>query len=219
MDKELENNDWMNEAPFLAGLPKVNPFSTPDGYFENLSERISGAVYFEGLKQEAGELEMTVPEGYFEGFKEEIYTRIAVETLKEKAGPDGFIVPEGYFEQLQVNIIGQLSSDQAVAKEKPVVKLWYTGMLKYAVAACVVIISAVGLYYQNQDNIEATPAATQVAQFSAEDQVLFDMDEQEIIDQIPTKGTEQVTNTTATASEIEDYILAHYTQNEIAANY
>jgi hypothetical protein len=220
MDKELENNDWMNEAPFLAGLPKVNPFSTPDGYFENLDDRIAGAIYFEGLKQEAGKMELSVPEGYFEGFKEDIYTRIAVEGLKEKAGTDGFTVPEGYFEQLQRNINRQLPSEQKVSKERPVVKLWYTGMMKYAVAACVVIISAVGLYYQNQTNVAATPAATvQVTQVSAEDQALFDMDEQEIIDQIPAKGTGQVTNTTATESEIEDYILTHYTQNEIAANY
>jgi hypothetical protein len=219
MDKELENNDWMNEAPFLAGLPKVNPFSTPAGYFENLNERISGAVYFEGLREEAGAIEMAVPEGYFERFKEDIYTRIVVEGLKEKAGTDGFTVPEGYFKQLQGNILGQLSSDQTVTKEKPVVKLWYAGMLKYAVAASVVIISAIGLY-RSQTEVAGTPASTkQVAQISPEDQALFDMDEQEIIDQIPAKGTGQVTNTTATESEIEDYILTHYTQNEIAANY
>jgi hypothetical protein len=219
MDKELENNEWMNEAPFLAGLPKTNPFSTPAGYFEGLNEKISGAIYFEGLKQDAGKINMPVPDGYFENFKENIYARIALEDIKEKAGGDGFAVPAGYFEKLQGNILNQVFSAETTKKQRPVFKLWYSGMLKYAVAACVVIISAIGLY-RNQTEVAGTPAATiQAARATAEDQALFDIDEQEIIDQIPATGTGEVTNTTATESEIEDYILTHYTQTEIAANY
>jgi hypothetical protein len=217
MDEKLENNEWMNEAPFLAGLPKVNPFSTPAGYFEGLNETISAHAYVEGLKQEDGHINMTVPEGYFDSLKDNIYARITLETLKEAADVDGFAVPQGYFENLQGKIMDQLSTDQA-PENRPVVKLWYSGMLKYAVAACVVVISAVGLY-RNQTAVQGTPAATmQVAEVSAEDQALFDMDEQEIIDQIPAQSTQRITNTTATESEMESYILTNYTQNEIAAN-
>jgi hypothetical protein len=37
MENNLDHNEWMNEAPYLASLPKVSPFVVPDQYFESLT--------------------------------------------------------------------------------------------------------------------------------------------------------------------------------------
>ena len=39
MNENLENNDWINEAPTLAAMGKRNPFAVPDGYFESVEEQ------------------------------------------------------------------------------------------------------------------------------------------------------------------------------------
>jgi len=51
MNENIENNDWINEAPALAALRKGNPFSVPNGYFENCGEAIFSSIFIDGMKQ------------------------------------------------------------------------------------------------------------------------------------------------------------------------
>lgn len=214
MDNNLEHNEWMDEAPHLARLPKVNPFAVPDQYFEGLSDRISAAVFVDELKSKAGVFNAEAPEDYFENLPAEINTRIVLESLN-LTKQDGYAVPEGYFEKLQASIVNKVDEEQAA--QPKVKKLWTTGVAKYAVAASLVLVSAFALYF-NQDKLFGTGDPVTTTAAVAEDSSLWDIDEDVIIDQMETGSTEKVTNTSATSAELEDYILSHYTQNEIASN-
>lgn len=213
MDKNLEHNEWMDEAPHLSRLPKVNPFAVPDQYFEGLSDRISAAVFVDDLKSKAGLITEEVPEGYFENLPAEINSRIALESLNLKQ-QDGFAVPEGYFEKLQADILLKVKEETWQPKVK---KLWPASFAKYAVAASLVLVSAFALYF-NQDKLTGINDQVTNTTAIAEDSSLWDIEEEVIMEQMETGSKDQVTNTSATSAELEDYIISHYTQNEIASN-
>jgi len=218
MDNKLENNEWMDEAPFLAKLPRTNPFATPPGYFEGLKDQINTSCYLDKFKEEAGESAMSVPEGYFDESRASIFSRIAEEGLKTKVQEDGFTVPEGYFAELNSRIMSQVTPETSREESGKIFKLWHSKALKYSTAACVVIISAIGLYLNQQP--ESSPATTSIqsVKVSTEEQALFDIDEQEILDEMDQGQSQQAANTTASESEMESYILNNYSQNDIASN-
>jgi hypothetical protein len=218
MDKKLENNEWMDEAPFLAQLPKTNPFAAPPGYFDSLQGNINTAVYFDKLKEETGEMHLPVPEGYFEQFQDSINSRIAEEELRAQVQEDGFAVPQGYFENLNSRILSQINEEAKPKNKTKIFKLWHSKAMKYSTAACIVIISAVGLYMNQQQSQTTAAKPVLVTKATTQEQTLYDIDEQVIIDQIQSGKSEQAANTTATDSEMEDYILNNYSQNDIASN-
>ena len=51
MNENLENNDWINEAPTLAAMVKRNPFIVPQGYFDNCEQDVLNQVFLDKLKQ------------------------------------------------------------------------------------------------------------------------------------------------------------------------
>ena len=91
MNENIENNDWMNEAPALAAMVKRNPFSVPDRYFENSDEAIFSAVFLDGLKQKINNNNFEVPQHYFEDLTEQIQTRIALSEMPK--AENTFTVP------------------------------------------------------------------------------------------------------------------------------
>ena len=194
-------------------INKENPFKVPDQYFEGLSDRISAAVFVEDLKSKAGFFEADVPEGYFENLSDEINTRITLESLNLPKA-DGFTVPQGYFDKLQGNILSKVTESPAPAK---VVKLWPARFAKYAAAASLILVSAFAIYF-NQDKLFRTSESVVKVSASPEDSALWDIDEQTIRDHmdIDIDDKEQITNTSASSTELEDYIISHYSQNEIA---
>lgn len=214
MDNNLEHNDWKDEAPNLSRLPKVNPFAVPEQYFDNLSERISASVFVDDLKTNAGVYEPSVPEGYFESLQADITAKIALEQLNLPK-EDGFAVPAGYFEKLNHRILEQVEQPQATSPK--VRKLWPNRMTKYAAAACLALISGFAVYL-NQDNLFKSLVPQNTTVSVAEDPMLWDIDEQTIMDEMESGTSENSTNTSATSAELEDYILNHYTQYEIASN-
>lgn len=214
MDKNLEHNEWMDEAPHLSRLPKINPFAVPDQYFEGLSDRISAAVFVDELKSKAGIFGAEAPIGYFENLPAEINSRIALESLN-LTKQNGYAVPEGYFEKLQASIVNKAYEEQP-AKPK-LKKLWATGFVKYAVAASLVLVSAFAVYF-NQDTLFGFNDPVKTTAVVSEDTSLWDIEEDVIMEQLEPASTEQVTNTSATSAELEDYIISHYSQNEIASN-
>jgi hypothetical protein len=40
MTRKKDIEDWGNEAPRLAGMDKINPYTVPNGYFEDLQSTI-----------------------------------------------------------------------------------------------------------------------------------------------------------------------------------
>ena len=113
-------NELKELSPTLAAIPKGNPFSVPEGYFESLPALI--------LLQTADNPAVTsasVPDGYFEGLADVIMNRIKSEVnaaSEESAVLAGigktnvFTVPEGYFEQLPATVMAMVK-DSSVAEE------------------------------------------------------------------------------------------------------
>ena len=146
----------------------------------------------------------TVPENYFEGLTEGIQTRMRVERLREMVPEDGFSVPEGYFDQLNARIMAR--------KEPKVVSLWHSNLLKYASAACFILVTAFGLYL-NQQNYTTESATADIAN----EQMLYDIDEQDIIDHVQGNRIEDKVLVPSEA-ELETYILNNYSQNELSTD-
>lgn len=165
----------------------------------------------DNLKGMIGKTGFSVPEHYFEHLNRDIQTRIAEEKLKAFATGNGFKVPELYFEQLSTRIETKIVSPSA-KHPATVIRLWNTDLLKYATAACFILIAALGLYINN--NVVLTP---EIGTEMVSEQYLFDIDEQLIIDDVQ-KEAQLQTKTSASDQEIEAYILSNYSSNDIAAN-
>lgn len=175
MGKNLENEEWREEAPTLSGIPRRDVFSVPHNYFENLSANIEAKVAVDRLKALSPEQTFTVPSGYFDRMKEEVL-------FKAKS-------------------------------PSKVLKLWNSNVLKYASAACFVLVAGLGVYF-NQEQPQPSVNYAEIAN----EQILFDIDEDVIIDHI--QGTDQVTRSlSADQSDLENYILTNFSFRELTAEY
>ena len=155
----------------------------------------------------------TTPDHYFDDLSERINARIGLERLKKAVPEDGFSVPEHYFEQLNSAILNRIGEKDVLQPKGKVVRMFHSKFLKYASAACFVLVASFALYFNQMQ-----PAAVKKPDLDAQsEQMLFDIDEQAIIDHVELNKEEQTT-TSATDVEIENYILNNYSQNEIARN-
>lgn len=214
MDNNLENNDWKKEAPLLAALPVQQSFSVPEGYFEQLSVQITNATYLEKLKAKAGDTGFNTPENYFEELNQQINTEILAERLKVIAPVKEYAaVAPDYFDKLKANILAKTVDVPAKPTATKVLRLWHSSMLKYASAACFVILSAIGLYFYDQNQRNTRLAYIDVPT----EQMLYDIDEQVIIDHIEANDLHQ-TKQADTDVALESYILNNYSQSDIASN-
>jgi len=197
----MENN--------LENIPKNNPFSVPEGYFNESRSRVANAIFLDKLKSRVTSDGFTIPDAYFSELGGEISAAIATENLKVLGSTTEYTVPKGYFEQLQSNIVARTSAK----REASVLKLWHSSLMKYASAACFVILSTTGFYFYQQH----APSLKTAYNDMATEQMLYDIDEDVIIDHIRDNNLQQV-NATATDVALENYILSNYSQNEIASD-
>ncbi|SHF82790.1 hypothetical protein SAMN04488522_103802 [Pedobacter caeni] len=212
MEKDLENSDWMNEAPYLAGLGAKSPFALPEGYFEQLPEQIHQAIYLDKLKAGLPESGFNTPEGYFEGLATGIQAKLAIEKLKEQVPNEGYTVPADYFNQLQSKISDRITQENTGRRETKIVRLWHSKLLKYASAACFILITAAGIYFY-----PGTPAQQALSADMANEQLLYDIDESTIIEHIESNSLKRENPAVADA-DLENYILSNYSQNDIASD-
>ncbi|MDQ0637979.1 negative regulator of sigma E activity [Pedobacter sp. W3I1] len=212
MNENIENNDWMNEAPALAAMGKRNPFAVPDGYFENGDEAIFSAIFLDGLKQKTSDNNFEVPQNYFEDLTERIQTRIALSELPK--AEQSFTVPENYFDTLQSRIANRIAASEP-RKEAKVIPLWRRNIVKYASAACFLLIASFGVYfYQNGSTTTVQQAQSAEA---INEQLLYDIDESTIIDHLEAQNTTSNTKTTsASDTEMENYILSNFSSNDLS---
>jgi len=212
MEQKLENNDWKTDAPVLASLSATNPFVVPEGYFEGLGNEISGAIALEGLKSKVDESGFTTPKGYFEELNEKINSGIYAEKLKAAVSEDGFTTPANYFEQMQANILTKTITEPTEVKSRHrILRLWQSKVVKYASAACFVIVAGLGTLYLNDQSSEAKLLTAD----TMTEQLLYDIDEDVIIQYIETNGTKEPETSNLDAA-MENYILNNYSQEEIA---
>lgn len=199
--------EWESEAPKLASLAKTTPYRVPDNYFNDLPERINQALFLEGLMQKENQ-GFAVPQNYFEELSSQIESRIAIEQFSALAKAEGFKTPPAYFEQLQANILSKTSE---VPQKTKVFRLWHSDLMKYASAACFILLSAAMLYVNEQQTVKQNRVSE-----LANEQMLYDIDESVIIEHIQESQTAQTTS--ASDTEMESYILNNFSSNDISNN-
>ena len=158
------NNDiWieLNEiSPVLAGMEKLNLFTIPDGYFENLP----GQMLTIALDREAGLPDQllskntrTVPDGYFNNLADQILLRIKARQEensidKQRAlSPElfrikninVFEVPAAYFHNLAEEVMNKIKPDRA---KLVVIRSRQSSFIKYAAAAIFTGLMALGVF-------------------------------------------------------------------------
>ena len=209
MNENLENNDWKTDAPRLAAMDKKNPFAVPDGYFENVNGNIATAIFLDKLKQETNDQYFEVPQNYFGDLTERIETNISLSELP-KAG-NTFAVPANYFETLQDRITERISTSEP-KKAAKIVPLWRRSIVKYASAACFILMASFGAYfYQNS----ASSTSAQTAADLANEQLLYDIDESTIIEHLEAQNTTASKTTSASDTEMENYILSNFSSSDL----
>lgn len=204
--KDNENMEWEKEAAFLAGLPRTTPYRVPENYFDHLQLHINQSVFVEGLMQKEDQ-GFTVPQNYFEDLAWQIEDRIATDQLRTLTATDGFKTPTGYFEKLQADILSQT----AASKSKPkTIRLWQSDLMRYVSAACFIVLTASGLYLNQQHTIKQNRKIE-----LANEQMLYDIDESVIIEHLE-EG--QNANASASDTEMENYILNHFSSSDLSNN-
>ncbi|QNR83220.1 hypothetical protein H9N25_14765 [Pedobacter riviphilus] len=213
MNENIENNDWMNEAPALAAMGKRNPFSVPDGYFENCDEAIFSAVFLNGLKQKTSDNNFEVPQNYFEDLTERIQIRIALSEMPK--AKQAFAVPENYFDTLQTRIADKIAAS-APKKEVKVIPLWRRNIVKYTSAACFLLMTSIGVYFYQNSSI--TTAQQVQSPEAINEQLLYDIDESTIIDHLEAQNTtsSNIKTTSASDTEMENYILSNFSSSDLS---
>jgi len=220
MKTDVENNEWKAEAPYLASLQKENPFNVPEQYFNLLPDSINNSVYYEQLKEAVPIPGFSVPNQYFSSLEQRIAASIKDSDNDGHLEDDityslpkanGYTTPDLYFEKLHAKILEKTIAHDppAVKQSSKIVRLWHSGLLKYASAACFVLVSTFGLYI-NYSHQEATRADI------ASEQMLYDIDEQDIIDNIQGNNTD-VQQNDITKTDLETYILNNYSQNDLSS--
>lgn len=260
MKTDIENNEWKAEAPYLASLPKVNPFSVPEHYFNTLPDLIHNSVFAEELKKKIPVSGFIVPDQYFNNSADQFFNVIKDRILAETAEDihvdfpkeTGFSTPDLYFQNLQSRILAKttgetvfeqslkdnrivaeisplavvkpltikrtLTAEESSANVKPlgdvkpltkITRLWHSGLLKYTSAACFILVSAFGLYL-NQQNFQKEAGAAEIAN----EQMLYDINEQDIIDHIQGISADKQT---VSNTDLESYLLNNYSQNELSS--
>lgn len=205
--KRDENIDWEMEAPLLASLPRITPFRVPDHYFGDLQTHIHQSVFVDSLMQRENQ-GFSVPENYFEELGANIEARIAIDRFKNLTDNDGFKTPANYFDNLNAQI---LSKTSALKPKTKVFKLWSSDLMRYAAAACFIVLTASGLYLNQQNTLQQNRNAE-----IASEQMLYDIDESVIIEHLI--ENESLTSASPSDAELENYILDHYTTNELSNN-
>lgn len=115
-------NELQTLSLLVAGISKVNVFTVPDGYFEQLADNILTGAREENkglLGSISNQSSMQVPQGYFESLANNILSKIKVQEntkteLKELSpllhsitNKNVFTVPQGYFEGLAGDILNK----------------------------------------------------------------------------------------------------------------
>ena len=210
MNENIENNDWKKDAPSLAAMSRSNPFAVPNNYFESADEAILSSIFLDGLKQKTNDNNFEIPEHYFEDLTERIETTIRLSELPVKE--NFFAVPENYFDTLQDKIASKIATEEP-KKTAKIVPLWRRNIVKYASAACFLLMASFGTYfYQNSNSIPISQ--TQSADI-ANEQMLYDIDENTIIEHLEAQNTNTSKTSSASDTEMENYILSNFSSSDL----
>src|SRR5664279_3014606 len=143
-------NELMAISPLLAGLEKVNVFSVPEGYFNELEFRITNYTILNNTSPAENINKRNlqeVPAGYFDTLSDSILAKVkaiypesAEEELRNLSpmlyalkGENVFSVQDGYFESFAANVVKKVKPQRAKIITMKKRNSWW----KYAAAAVV----------------------------------------------------------------------------------
>ena len=189
-DSEIE---WQKDAPVLASISRLNPFTVPTGYFETLSEQVKAKALIESERFQAQD-EFPLPDQYFNDLTQRINSRIALENVLSRENEQGFTVPDAYFESLNVRIQSRITKKKTY---------WFS----YAAAACISMIIGSVIYLNSNSSainreLSGVPDHEIINYLQIHSTVA---DNQYIIDHLSTEELQQVNNNISTG-ELELYI-------------
>ncbi len=164
----MENSvDILNElkelSPVIAEMEKINVFTVPAGYFENLSTDILTGISSERsgiISSILNSFSADIPGGYFENLSDRIMDKIkamnAADELKSLSpmlygiqNKNVFEVPSGYFDELAGTVGSKIKPQQT---KVVVMKRRSTTFIKYAVAAAFTGVMALGVFKFTSSN-------------------------------------------------------------------
>lgn len=156
MKSEDDKMELEKQAPILATISNQNPFKTPEGYFNALTEQITNQVKISELTNNPFE----VPNNYFNELNQQITSSVYLNTFKDLESKDyGFDVPTNYFYEAQERIQNSI----AKPKTSKIIKLHF---IRYAAAACILLTTTLGVYF----NVKYTTTVShQLARIPAHD--------------------------------------------------
>lgn len=169
-------------APALLPAKNINVLQVPEGYFNDLDNRISTIVFLNQVERIDA---LKVPDGYFNSLSDKILSRVktseqsADEEIKELSPAlhylkqeNVFKVPENYFDNLSDRIKGKVNWGSAkVVSINPAkvvsinkVRKWW----KYAAAAIVtgiISVTSVEIYNHGTSNSNEPPYVQLAAEY------------------------------------------------------
>ena len=132
------NETALVNADFILSQKILNPLSVPQGYFDNLSNQVLGAIKMNEL-EDVEELKVIAP------------------ALAAITRENVFSVPGGYFDQLAGNIQDQLP------KPAKVISMRRPAFIKYAVAAVITGLMGLSLFSTlNNPDVNVSTYSAQV---------------------------------------------------------
>jgi len=175
-----------------------------------MEENLEHSDWMKGIKETG----FTAPSNYFDQLNESIQAKLVTERLKTAVPTTGFTIPANYLERLQEEILTKTTGETARTEKPKIVRLWRSDLLKYASAACFVIVAGAGIYFN--DNEPVVKANTNYTD-AATEQLLFDIDEDVIIEHIESNFKNEQ-KPSASEAALESYILNNYSQNDLTGN-
>ena len=179
--------ELLDLSPTLAAISRVNVFSVPEGYFNDLPVNILQLVAepATGFLDKSQVPSQSVPAGYFDNLADNIMSRIRQEEnnfetdpvssiLTSVARKTPFTVPEGYFESLPYLISLKLPQPAKV------VAMPRRGMLRMMAAALIPLFIVTTLFTLNKKESVAPVKPNQAVMAKAEEIIQTNSFEKEL---------------------------------------
>ncbi|MES2277821.1 MAG: hypothetical protein V4592_17475 [Bacteroidota bacterium] len=112
MKSDMDNREWLDDYMSLKQVNPNNPFTVPEGYFEEFAQRAQSRAFIDGVNA-AAETGYTVPENYFNDLESNLNSRVAIEVALNNAAP-GFTVPANYFDEMQANLQSRINIEEVL---------------------------------------------------------------------------------------------------------
>jgi len=218
--------DAISNSVYFDELKQTVPasgFTVPDNYFVSLQDRIqfattdnTGSISEPLLDKFPVNAGYSTPDQYFQKLQSRILAQtVDLEGHAAIAPTLGHTLTHSQEHAIapspEHTITSNPEKETKPKTQSKIVRLWHSGLLKYASAACFIVVAAFGLYL-NQQNFSQESTSVEIAN----EQMLYDIDEQDIIDHVEGSVIDEP-KTKMTKAELETYILNNYSQNDLSS--